>query len=98
MGKMGEYNEALRKLNNWDEADRHYEEEKMSEPTIKEIENNIALVERIIKKHESHLDNLKQLHISKLLELKDETIVMDDIGQIYNPENIKGEENDKGGL
>ena len=25
-------------------------------------------------------------------------IVMDDIGQIYNPENIKGEENDKGGL
>jgi hypothetical protein len=31
MSKMGEYYEELRKLNNWDEADRHYEEEKMKE-------------------------------------------------------------------
>ena len=78
----------------------------MNEPTVKEIENKIKEVQLKLKKQgmitdarlESHLDNLNQLHISKILELKDETIVMDDIGQIYNPENIKGEENDKGGL
>ena len=68
----------------------------MNEPTIKEIENKIKEIELKLKKQDtitdtrlqSHLDNLNQLHISKILELKDETIVMDDIGQIYNPENI----------
>ena len=68
----------------------------MNEPTIKEIENKIKAIELKLKKQgmatderlQSHLDNLNQLHISKILELKDETIVMDDIGQIYNPENI----------
>jgi hypothetical protein len=76
-------------------------ENKMSEPTIKEIESMIEEVELKLKKQgmitderlQSHLDNLNQLHISKVLELKDETIVIDDIGQIYNPENIKAEIN-----
>ena len=68
----------------------------MIEPTIKEIESMIERVELKLKKQDmitdtrlqSHLDNLNQLHISKILELKDETIVIDDIGQIYNPEKI----------
>jgi len=68
----------------------------MNEPTIKEIESMIEEVELKLKKQgmitderlQSHLDNLNQLHISKILELKDETIVIDDIGQIYNPEKI----------
>ena len=68
----------------------------MIEPTIKEIESMIEKVELKLKKQDmitdtrlqSHLDNLNQLHISKILELKDETIVIDDIGQIYNPEKI----------
>ena len=29
MSKMGEYYEELRKLNNWDDADRHYEDEQV---------------------------------------------------------------------
>ena len=74
----------------------------MIEPTIKEIENMIEKVELKLKiqgmitdtRLQSHLDNLNQLHISKILELKDETIVIDDIGQIYNPEKIKGEKNE----
>ena len=69
----------------------------MSEPTIKEIENMIEEVQIKLKKQgmitdarlESHLDDLNQLRISKILELKDETIVIDDIGQIYNPEKIE---------
>ena len=68
----------------------------MIEPTIKEIESMIEKVELKLKKQgmitdtrlQSHLHNLNQLHISKILELKDETIVIDDIGQIYNPEKI----------
>ena len=68
----------------------------MIEPTINEIESMIKKVELKLKKQDmitdtrlqSHLDNLNQLHISKILELKDETIVIDDIGQIYNPEKI----------
>ena len=68
----------------------------MIEPTIKEIESMIEKVELKLKKQgmitdtrlQCHLDNLNQLHISKILELKNETIVIDDIGQIYNPEKI----------
>ena len=70
----------------------------MSETTLKEVERMIEKIELKLNKQgmitderlESQLDNLNQLYISKILELKDETIVMDDIGQIYNPENIKG--------
>ena len=40
MSKMGEYNEELRKLNNWDAADRHYEEEKMKEYYKKKEKKN----------------------------------------------------------
>ena len=61
----------------------------MSEPTIKEIESMIEEVELKLKKQgmitderlQSHLDNLNQLHISKVLELKDETIVINDKGE-----------------
>jgi hypothetical protein len=48
----------------------------MSEPTIKELENMIKEIELILKKQgaitdarlESHLDNLNQLHISRIKE------------------------------
>jgi len=48
----------------------------MRKPTIKELENTIKEIELILKNQgsitdarlESHLDNLKQLHISRIKE------------------------------
>ena len=40
MSKIGEYYEELRKLNNWDKADEHYEEEKMKEYYKKKEKKN----------------------------------------------------------
>lgn len=41
MGKVSEYYEEMRQLNNWDEADRHYEEEKMKEYYKKKEKTNV---------------------------------------------------------
>ena len=62
---------------------------------IKEIEKAIKHLENKINKQGivqnerdlNHLDNLQQLYISKLNKLN-ESIVIDDIGQVYNPEKI----------
>ena len=40
MGKVAEYYEEMRQLNNWDDADRHYEEEKFKEHYKKGDKNN----------------------------------------------------------
>ena len=65
------------------------------ELTLKEIEKNIKHLKNKINKQgmitnardENQLDNLQQLYISKLNELND-CIVIDDIGQVYNPEKV----------
>lgn len=62
---------------------------------IKEIEKAIEYLEDKINKQgiitnardENQLDNLQQLYISELNKLN-ESIVIDDIGQVYNPEKI----------
>jgi len=62
---------------------------------IKEIEKAIKHLENKINKQGivqnerdlNHLDNLQQLYISELNKLN-ESIVIDDIGQVYNPEKI----------
>ena len=61
---------------------------KKIEKTIKHLENKINKQGIITNaRDENHLNNLQQLYISKLNKLN-EPIVIDDIGQIYNPEEI----------
>jgi hypothetical protein len=52
MSKTGEYNEELRKLNNWDEADSHYEEESLN------VNNHIS-VTGLIRMYQNLLANKK---------------------------------------
>ncbi len=62
---------------------------------LKKIERAIEHLKNKIKKQgmitnardENQLDNLQQLYISKLNESND-SIVIDDIGQVYNPEKV----------
>ena len=51
MSKTGEYYEEMRKLNNWDEADRHYEENQ-------NVNNHIS-VTGLIRMYQSLLANSK---------------------------------------
>ena len=62
---------------------------------LKKIERAIEHLKNKIKnqgmitnaRDENQLDNLQQLYISKLNESND-SIVIDDIGQVYNPEKV----------
>lgn len=58
------------------------------EKAIKHLENKINKQGMIQNERDlNHLDNLQQLYISELNKLN-ESIIIDDIGQVYNPEKI----------
>lgn len=52
MSKTGEYYEEMRKLNNWDEADKHCEEENLNV-------NNYISITGLIRMYQSLLANSK---------------------------------------
>jgi len=61
---------------------------KKIEKAIKHLENKINKQGIVQNERDlNHLDNLQQLYLSELNKLN-ESVVIDDIGQIYNPEKI----------
>ena len=66
--------------------------------TLNEVEESISYLEAKIEKQgaivnerdANHLDNLNQLYLSLLM--KEGRVVIDDIGQVYDPLNVRGNE------